>query len=328
MDDVRSVMDTSQVEESPDGQAADALPQHAPDELQRFVNARKRPAVFFFIADSLNIFHLLILRRALIGHRFDELDIVINSGGGDSATAYQVIELLRLHTKTLNACVPFYAKSAATLMCLGADTIVLDEVAQLGPLDTQVRESRKGDPPGQGSALNPFKSLEELRKYSVEALDLAVKVILRRSGMKMDDCITHAIDFVRVTSGSLFSQVQAERLGQYSRALAEGQDYGERLLDRYSDMDEEQRATALERLVYGYPSHSYVVDHYELSNLGFNVEFFADDEREAVEGVIYPYCFQYSIDDELEPLIRLVEPSTAAAASQKSLGQARRRGKA
>ena len=38
---------------------------------------------------------------------------------------------------------PFWAKSAATLLCLGADKIVLGEHAELGPLDVQIYEEKK-----------------------------------------------------------------------------------------------------------------------------------------------------------------------------------------
>lgn len=86
---------------------------------------------------------VLRLRDVLGSTMFEELDLVINSGGGSIHAAYQIIELLRLHTKRLNACVPFYAKSAATLLCVGSDTIIIDELAQLGPLDTQIYEERK-----------------------------------------------------------------------------------------------------------------------------------------------------------------------------------------
>ena len=113
-------------------------------ELQAFANARKLPAIFIFLLnESIDFVHSISLRELLGDRNFEELDLVINSVGGRINAAYQIVQILRLHTKKLNVCVPFYAMSAATLICIGGDTIVVDELAQLGPLDTQIREKRK-----------------------------------------------------------------------------------------------------------------------------------------------------------------------------------------
>lgn len=256
-----------------------------PAELQAFADARGRAAVFLFPAESLDLPHVLRLRNVLGDKRFDELDFVINSFGGSIHAAYQIVELLRLHTERLFACVPFYAKSAATLLCVGADAIVLDELAQLGPLDTQIYEEKKGGKAEFTSALNPFKTLEQLQKFSLETLDIAVKMISMRSGMDLDECLKHAVEFVRVTTGPLFNQLNPEKLGEYSRALSVGTEYGERLLRRFTKWDEEKRAAVLERLVHGYPSHEYIIDYRELQEIGFEAKLFEDKERAAVKGL-------------------------------------------
>ncbi len=254
-------------------------------ELQAFVDARARPAVFLFLAESLELAHVVKVRNGLGDQKFDELDLVINCAGGDIHAAYQIVELLRLHTRKLNAIVPFYAKSAATLLCVGADAIILDEVAQLGPLDTQIYEQKKGGKGEFTSALNPFKTLEQLQKFSLETLDIAVKMIAGRSGMDLDESLKHAIEFVRVTTGPLFGQLNPEKLGEYSRALSVGREYGERLLRRFQAWDDEKRSAVLECLVHGYPSHDYIIDYHELQDLGFQVMLFGEGERSALRGL-------------------------------------------
>jgi hypothetical protein len=39
----------------------------------------------------------------------------------------------------------------------------------------------------------------------------------------------------------------------------------------------------LEKLVHGYPSHDYVIDHQELQELGFTISLFGDDEKHAAD---------------------------------------------
>jgi len=271
-----------------------------PKEFQDYVNARRRPAVFLFLADSMGISHVIQLRDALGNRKFNELDLVVNSGGGSIHAAYQIVELLRLHTAKLNACGPFFAKSAATLLCIGSDAIILDELAQLGPLDTQIYEEKKTGKSEFTSALNPFKTLEQLQKYSLETLDIGVKMFTMRSGMDLEDCIKHAIELVRVTTGPLFNQLNPEKLGEYSRALSVGIEYGERLLRRFTTWDDQKRAEVLERLVHGYPSHDYIIDYHELQEIGFEVKLFTEDERPAVHG-LYKHISHQTFVECIEP---------------------------
>lgn len=282
-------------------------------ELVTFVEARGRPGVFLFIVESLELQHVIHLRQVLGAQQFEDVDLVINSGGGSIHAAYQIIELLRLHTKRINACVPFYAKSAATLLCVGADAIVVDELAQLGPLDTQILEEKKGGKAEFTSALNPFKTLEQLQKFSLETLDIAVKMIATRSGMDLDDCLKHAIEFVRATTGPLFTQLNPEKLGEYSRALSVGTEYGARLLRRFTSWDDEKRAAVLEKLVHGYPSHDYIIDYHELQEMGFDAKLFSDAERSAVQGLFKQIAADKTLVELVLPAKQSVEQQVPVA---------------
>ena len=225
---------------------------------------------------------MLLLRKEIGDRQFEELDFVIHSGGGDINTAYQMVQLIRQHTKRMNACVPLYAKSAATLWCLAANQIVMDESAELGPLDAQILEERSGGKTEYVSALNPFNTLERLRAFSLETLDTATLMIVQGSGLDLNESLQHAIRFVAATTGPLFSKLDPEKLGRYSRALAVGTAYGERLLRRFSESDEATKTRILDKLVRGYPSHSYIIDYTELVEMGMRVALFPESERAAV----------------------------------------------
>ena len=269
-------------------------------ELQTFVNAREHSAVFIAVSGSLSLSHVVQLQKEIQGSKYEELDMVVQCGGGDIHAAYQIMELLRLHATKLNACVPFFATSAATLLCIGANTIILDELAQLGPLDTQVEERQRGGKKEFVSALNPFKALEQMQKFALETLDLSMKMIVGRSGLDVDECFKHGMEFVRVTAGPLFSQLNPEKLGAYSRALSIGEEYAKRLLMRCSNWDEEKRNAVATRLVHGYPSHDYIIDYRELQDIGFQVELFKEAERKPAQKLV-EYFFKE------KDVIRLVD---------------------
>jgi hypothetical protein len=63
---------------------------------------------------------------------------LIHSGGGDGYTAQKIVDVCRSHCKTFIVLVPNWAKSAATLIALGADQIAMGYLSELGPIDPQV----------------------------------------------------------------------------------------------------------------------------------------------------------------------------------------------
>jgi len=261
---------------------------------------------------SLSPAHLLKVQKCLEGKSFPVLDVVLHSGGGDINATYQIAELLRNHSKKFNVLVPLYAKSAATLLALAADEIVMGELAELGPLDTQILERQKGGRK-YGSALNPFKSLEQLQSFSLETLDVTVKLLLNRAALTVDEAIGHSIDFAASVSNPLYAKLDIEKLGEYSRALAVGKEYGERLLRRYTkwkDKDEE-RADVLDKLVRGYPSHDYIIDCKEFKELGFDVRYPTDAERE-----LFDVIAQHLIDESPTEIFCACESTPAPTAEE------------
>jgi ATP-dependent protease ClpP protease subunit len=68
-----------------------------------------------------------------------DLDLVVISPGGDGTAAETMLDLCRKYCGgKLRIVVPLYGKSAATLLALGADEIVMGETSELGPIDAQV----------------------------------------------------------------------------------------------------------------------------------------------------------------------------------------------
>lgn len=69
-----------------------------------------------------------------------DLDVLLHTGGGDIDAAEKLITLVHtcVGTGRLRIVVPDFAKSAGTLMALGADVIVMSDTSELGPIDPQV----------------------------------------------------------------------------------------------------------------------------------------------------------------------------------------------
>lgn len=71
------------------------------------------------------------------------ITLLLNSPGGEIDAAEKLVHRLRETCSdspgALEVVVPDYAKSAATLMALGADRIVMSDSSELGPIDPQIR---------------------------------------------------------------------------------------------------------------------------------------------------------------------------------------------
>jgi ATP-dependent protease ClpP protease subunit len=71
--------------------------------------------------------------------KVENLDLIIHSPGGDGIAADKMMDLCRKYCSAkLRVVVPLYAKSAATLMALSGDEIIMGETSEIGPIDGQV----------------------------------------------------------------------------------------------------------------------------------------------------------------------------------------------
>ena len=66
------------------------------------------------------------------------IDLIIHSPGGTAEAAEAIVEYLRGRFPGLRVIVPVAAMSAATMMAMAADEIVMGAHSQLGPIDPQI----------------------------------------------------------------------------------------------------------------------------------------------------------------------------------------------
>ena len=69
----------------------------------------------------------------------EDVEIMLHTLGGSVDAAEKLMRLVRSKVKEaeIYIVVPEYAKSAGTLMILGADCVVMSDTSELGPIDPQ-----------------------------------------------------------------------------------------------------------------------------------------------------------------------------------------------
>ena len=119
------------------------------------------------------------------------IDLLLNSPGGDIDTAEKIITLIRKRAEAapVRVIVPDYAKSAATLIALGANQVVMSHTSELGPIDPQVELTGINGVKTTHSAQNYVDSYDKhakkLRKHPDDPvarlmLDMLDPVVLKK----------------------------------------------------------------------------------------------------------------------------------------------------
>jgi len=67
------------------------------------------------------------------------ITLILDAPGGDALAAERIIQLCKKYSKKdFETIVPARAKSAATMVCLGSDRILMGATSELGPIDPQI----------------------------------------------------------------------------------------------------------------------------------------------------------------------------------------------
>lgn len=115
--------------------------------VERVEQIRKRNLICYFSfaahpAGAIDEHDTVVLENILKSldlHRFDGgLDLLINSPGGDPNAAEQIILTCRSFSTSFQVIVARRAMSAATLVAMGSDKIVMSNTSELGPIDPQM----------------------------------------------------------------------------------------------------------------------------------------------------------------------------------------------
>lgn len=162
--------------------------------------------------------------------------LILHSNGGRIEPAYLIGKTLRrLSKSTFVAAVPRRAKSAATLIALGADTIHMGLTSHLGPIDPQVAQL-------------PAQALSN-------ALETIAGVACRFPG---------ASDLL---ANYLVKQMPMRALGYYHRLNESAIQYAERLLSNKQDKLPQSPREIAGHLVNHYKDHGFVIDFDEALQL-------------------------------------------------------------
>jgi hypothetical protein len=263
---------------------------------QAWADLHGAPTLVFWLNEDIDREHVEIAYSAIedLPADLETLWIVLSSSGGQLDASFHIAKLLQARCKNLKVVIPRWAKSAATMMALGCDEIVMHPLAELGPLDAQLRVRRRR---GRhvASALDAVKSIEYLRLYASDTHQKLIKLILNNTSVDEEAASSMASSLVGALMQPVFAQVDPAEMGLNYRLLLLAEQYGTRLMERpYADIDEKQRLAVLRKMVSDYAAHSFVIDLDEAKGLGLKVR-----PPSAEETLILKPCVGFFVDCDL-----------------------------
>jgi Serine dehydrogenase proteinase len=203
-DRVRAEITSAQAGSIPQGQSAfDVVRRRKLRDLARYLN---RPVVLYAV-DCLTPSPKTTILQQLLGPAATmievgdkdafsevleeieggELALVLHSPGGFAETAEAIVEMLRSRFHDISVIVPMYAKSAATMLALSGDRLLLDDHSELGPIDPQFNFPARGVTSPAARILSQFDEAAKAIAENPERLPAWVPILEQYAPSLLED---------------------------------------------------------------------------------------------------------------------------------------------
>ena len=191
--------------------------------------------------------HLLFADLLAEVGKVDHLDLFLYTRGGMTESVWPLVNLLRTHCEHLSVLVPFRAHSAGTLLCLGADEVVMGELGELSPID-----------PTTGNQFNPRDPLNAAQSFGISVEDVTAYFDLARERAGIKD----ERDMVEVLK-QLTASVHPLALGNVQRVYMMIRRMATELLALHLERDDEKFKAVVKGLTTEFYTHLHAISQQE-----------------------------------------------------------------
>lgn len=186
--------------------------------------------------------------------RLKRLSLFLKSDGGSGQASLRMINLLRQYVDHLTVLVPLECQSAATMLALGADRILMGPLAQLSAVDTSLTHD-----------LSPIDRDNDRVSVSNDELLRVIRLWTEQ-----------AKDSTANPYQALFPFIHPLVIGAVDRSSALSTRICEEILSYH--LKDTKKAHAISNVLNsGYPSHTYPITLREAKRIGLKVDSLNDD---------------------------------------------------
>lgn len=217
------------------------------------------------------------------------IDLFLYSRGGDVSVPWRIASMFREFCEEFNILIPYKAQSAATLLSLGADHIIMGKKAELGPIDPTLVKATIGE------------SVLPQQEISVEDVNSYLSFIKEKANITDQSALAQTVRM-------LVNQITPLTLGNVNRQNSHIRLVARKLLtSRIEKLDEEKIDSIIETLTEKIYSHGHGIGRKEAKDIGLPI-IFPDDK---IETLIWQLYLKYEdflkLNDSICPEIELGE---------------------
>jgi len=215
------------------------------------------------------------------------IDLILYSRGGDVSVPWRIVSMFREFCDEFSILVPYKAHSAATLISIGADKIIMGKKAELSPIDPTLRKMSIGEITGPPQEI----SVEDVNSY--------ISFIKEKANINDQSALARMVSILAnnlapLTLGSVNRQNSHIRL--VARKL---------LTSRKEKLDEAKINSIIETLTEKIYSHGHAIGRKEAHEIGLPVEI----PEKPLENTIWNLYLKYEeflkLAEPLDPLVTL-----------------------
>ena len=218
-----------------------------------------------------------------------KITLILYSKGGNTLTGWSLVNLMRQFCKEFNVIIPSKAHSTATLIALGANSIIMTKQATLGPIDPSVNGPLNPALPGNNPSSRIPISVESINGYFEFVKALGIK---NEGG----------IDKIVI---DLASRIHPVVLGNVYRSRTQIQMLGKRLLSKHFQ-EEAKIEKILSFLCSESGSHDYTIYRDEAKDeLSLNIITPNADEYIKIKNLHNDYVKELKLLTPFDPNVEL-----------------------
>lgn len=203
--------------------------------------------------------------------------IVLDTSGGNVYSAVKIMDLLRSKYSSITIAIPQEAKSSGTMMCCGANKLIMSPISELGPLDKPM--VHPNNETARISALDIVKSIDGMLDIAKDREKKLAREINNEFGIPMHQSLSLASTSISNLISPMLCNEDVKIYNQAQRLLQIAETYGKEFLKDHmfaylkSDKLRENAAGfVIRRLVWLYPDHAFAIRRNELKDWLFNIE--------------------------------------------------------
>jgi hypothetical protein len=181
----------------------------------------------------------------------ERLTLFVKSDGGSGMASLRMIHLLRRYTRRLTVAAPLNCASAATMLALGADTILMGPLSYLTAVDTSLEHD-----------LSPVDHTNNLVAVSNDEVDRVIRLWKETRGRDKDSVNPYQ---------ELYKYLHPLVIGALDRASSLSLMLCREILG-YHMRDTKKADRISRRLNSSYPAHQYPITSREARRIGLNVQ--------------------------------------------------------